>query len=592
VRSDGAFRTIAAAFWGGFWFGLGVGALIAATTIAANLSAFPPASLWRILAAAVQCTILHGFLISTALAVLAATAVAGGALVGRTPSPRSGGLRERVPGAGRILSGRPVHLVVAAAVFASLWLTDRAALRQAAAPPAGARKNLVLVVVDALRADHLGCYGYTRPTSPNLDALAMRATLFERAFTQYPATGPSFGSLFTGKYPRKHGLSAMDPRSWLGGSFNRTLAEVLSEQGYRTGAIITGSLTRSSGLARGFDTVFEEFPHYGTYDVRSPWQVLRSRLPISRAYVHLRMILDPKIVVSEAERWIAKRGREPFFLFVHLYDTHSPYDPPRRWADLFDPAYGGRYPVFRERDLRAIAQHRAPLAPRDLEHLKALYDAEVRSADESIGRLLRMLGDLGLLEDTIVVVTADHGEELYEHGTLEHGHIFNTNLRVPLLIFAPGVGGMRRIGQPVELIDILPTVLHLLGVPPPPHIDGRPLSLDGDRAFPGHVDSYAFSEAACGPVSREQAHCLVAVQDERWKLVMDKSAERMDLFDLANDPLEHRNVAVQHPEVASRLEARLRDWDAAQPNLEALRGDVKGERREIRDRLRALGYIQ
>jgi len=161
-------------------------------------------------------------------------------------------------------------------------------------------KNIVLIIVDALRSDRLGCYGYGRPTTTVIDDFARKSVLYENAVVQYPATGPSFGSLFTSKYPRRHGLSGMDPRLWLGGTFNLTLAEILKGNGYTTGAVMTGSLTRSSGLARGFDYLFEEMPRYDTYYVHSYRKTLRSKLTITKQLISLSLWLDPKTIVTKA----------------------------------------------------------------------------------------------------------------------------------------------------------------------------------------------------------------------------------------------------------------------------------------------------
>ncbi|MGH7897182.1 MAG: sulfatase [Candidatus Binatia bacterium] len=579
MRSERAERVspVTVAVWAGFHGGFLLGAVSVALTLASASSVLPAAGGWRLLAAAVQGALLHGFLLSAAMAIVAAAVVAAATLAGAHPG--------RVFVALPMLSGSPSRLLIAASLFVALLLADRL-LTPGADPPSGA-KNLVLIVVDALRADRLGCYGYPRPTSPNIDALAERSVVFERAVAQYPATGPSFGSLFTGKYPRRHGLSAMDPRLWLGGTFNLTLAEILAAHGYRTGAIITGSLTRQSGLARGFQTLFEEMPRYETYDVRSPWQVLRSRLPIVRAYVDLQRRLDPRLVVTKAERWIERQRSGPFFLFLHLYDTHAPYDPPADYVRLFDRDYAGRFTSFRERDLRAIARGEISLEARDLERLGARYDAEVRSADESVGRILAKLRELGLTDRTIVALTADHGEELYEHGVLEHGHIFNTNLLVPLLLSVPG-SEARRISGPVELIDVPPTLLALLEIPSPADIDGRAIALDPENR--AEASATAFAEAGCGPVAGSA--CRISVQDLRWKLTIDKQTSTVALFDLQSDPLELRDVATENAAVARRLETMLRHWDAAQPDLAASRQRVGERNPEIERRLRALGYVE
>lgn len=453
--------------------------------------------------------------------------------------------------------------------------------------------NLVLIVVDALRADRLGCYGHSRPTSPHLDALCREALVFDRAVVQFPATGPSFGSLFTGKYPRRHGLSAMDPRSWLGGQFNRTLAEVLSEHGYATAAMMTGSLTRSSGLARGFNEVLEEMPAYGLYDVRSPWQALRSRSRLGRTAFRARQSVAYHPVVDEALAWI-DRARRPYFVFVHLYDTHAPYDPPARHIEALDPGYHGPYRTLPAATLRRVRHGDLELDADAVRRLHNLYDAEVRTADESIGRIVDHLRRRGEIDDTILVVTADHGEELYDHGLVEHGYIYNTNLRVPLLVRLPGPAAARRFEAPFELIDLMPSLLEHLGVPVPEGIDGRALHLASPSATEPGIGSYAFSEADCAAGrGRGARDCWISVQNARWKLNLDVDTGSRQLFDLAADPYEQQDVAAAHPAVATRLLGRLQRWNQAQPDLEGLRQELDGAaREEVEKRLRSLGYIE
>lgn len=577
----------------GFYGGIVLGVDSAVSTIRSGDPAFAVFGFWNRVLMVTWAALFHAVVVSAGLALLAGLAIVGYRLLypptagtGETSPLPLGRLRPVV----EIVRVRPGHFLVAIALVAFLDSLDLTIVTSASPEPRTPRSaNLVLIVVDALRADRLGCYGYPRPTSPHIDALSRRGVTFERAIVQYPATGPSFGSLFTGKYPRKHGLSGMDPRLWLGGDFNRTLAEVLGAAGYHTGAIITGSLTRSSGLARGFFTLFEEMPAYGTYDVRSALETLRSRLPVMRAWVRWRRGRDPHLVVKEAERFV-ERAPQPFFLFLHLYDTHAPYDPPRQYLDLVRPE-AAAYPPLSSDELRTLAGREAPLTAEELHRLEALYDGEVRSADAAVGRLVGNLERIGLLDETVIVLTSDHGEELYDHGKLEHGHIFNTNLRVPLIVVppSPAAAGVR-VDSPVELIDVLPTLLTMVDLAVPDGIDGRPLPLDGAGAAEGE-EAYAFAEADCGPRGKA---CLVSVQDRRWKLTLDREAGALTLFDLERDPLERVDVAAENPEVADRLEKALRKWDSSQPDLAALRQRYQGVEvsEEIRERLRQLGYIE
>ncbi len=582
MRADSTVtRPLLVAFEAGFYPGLILGAFNAVTTISAGDGALHAWGFWSRVAVVVWAAAVHGLILGAALALVAAVLLAIRLVWRRNAKAGAPRPHPRVQRLAPILILAGLLLVLEGV---DAWIVRRG-------EGSNERLNVVLIVVDALRADRLGCYGYPLPTSPHIDTLAGSGVVFERAVVQYPATGPSFGSLFTGKYPRKHGLSGMDPRLWLGGDFNQTLAEILSAHGYETGGVITGSLTRSSGLARGFHELFEEMPAYGTYDVRSPLQTLRSRLPIARDWVRRRLAADPKLVTSEAERWLDRKRDARFFLFVHLYDTHAPYDPAREYLE---PVHSGGpvYPPLFSEELRALEERAEALSPAEIQRVSALYDGEVRSADASVGRIVAQLDRLGLRQKTVIVVTADHGEELYDHGKLEHGHIFNTNLLVPLIISAPGhTQPGTRIDSPVELIDLMPTLLATLGISVPNGADGRALSLDAGGAV--QAESHAFSEADCGPAADAKA-CLIAVQDRHWKLIVDRTQGTRQLFDLERDPLERTDSLDQNRQVAEQLEAALRKWDSSQPDLALLQKKYEGVEisEEIRERLRQLGYIE
>ncbi len=570
-----AIAVIAAGFWLGLLPGMATGSWQGLRVVRAQSHIFDDFSAAAMAAALAQAGLLYGLALGLAAGVVAALAL---------PVLRRLRWQPPIP--------LPRTLVVAGATTAILGLPAVTLdLPAGDGAPRDGRPNLVLIAVDALRSDRLGCYGYDRPTSPHLDALCERAIVFEQAVVQYPATGPSFGSMFTAKYPRRHGLSAMDPRAWIGGEFNRTLAEILAREGYATAAVMTGSITRSSGLARGFAEVFEELPAHALHNVDSAWPALRSRLPPARAWVRWRRRRDRDIVVTEAERWLARVGERPFFLFLHLYQPHSPYNPPPEHLALFDPDYQGPHRKIGSGLLQPVRAGRRALEPPEVERLKALYDAEVRAADTAIGRFLAALDRAGLRDESIVVVTADHGEELYEHGVVEHGHIYNTNLLVPLILDPPGLSpAVRRVAGPVELLDLMPTLLDLLGVPIPEGIDGQLLPLDGEPA--SSLESHAFAEADCQSFGGRAGDCWLSIQSARFKLDHNLTRGETRLFDLAADPLESADVAALHPEVVAELEARLLAWNATQPDLPALRQELsESGRREIEKRLRALGYL-
>jgi arylsulfatase len=418
----------------------------------------------------------------------------------------------------------------------------------------------VLVSIDTLRADMLGCYGYARPTSPALDALAARGVLFERAFSPAPWTLPAHTSLLTGLQPSRHGVVSHGVALAAG---IPTLAEVLEARGFFTAGIVNShNLGDRYGLHRG----------YASYDY-----VLEQERRVA-----------PSQVEALALRWLERDPPEPFFLFLHFYDVHSDYRALPRYGRLFARAYDG--PVDGStQQLRRVRRGELELGPGAAGRLADLYAAGIRQMDDGLARLLASLDEHGLLDDTLLVVTSDHGEEFLEHGGVLHGRTqFDEVLRVPLVLSGPGLPRGRRVSEPVSLIDVLPTVLALLGVPAPEDLDGldlRPLWTGGasaalrDRAF--------FGEADHGNQPDDRTR---SVRRGRFKLILDRPTGESRLYDLVADPRETRDVSAEHPVEAAALRRELDDHlerttprtpPVPLPDLE--RDDV--------ERLRALGYL-
>ncbi len=303
-------------------------------------------------------------------------------------------------------------------------------------PADGSRPNLLLITLDSTRADHLGCYGYPLPTSPVIDGVARGGVLFTDAISQIPLTGPSHATMMTGLHPHEHGAVRngvpLPDRA-------RTLAERLGEAGYRTAAFLSGWTLRArlSGLDQGFDLYDDSMRD-------------RYRLVNTQRFAHQ--------VTPEALDWLRRREDGPFFLWVHYFDPHAPYV---------------RRPALLE-DLDAREERRA----RRLPSRTLKYDSEIRHMDGQIGRLLSALRDLDLERDTLVVIAADHGESLGEHGYVGHGRfLYEEIVRVPLIISWPGrIPAGIAIGTPVALLDLTPTILALMGLPAPEYASGLDLS--------------------------------------------------------------------------------------------------------------------
>lgn len=481
-----------------------------------------------------------------------------------------------------------------------------------AGPPAEPRPNVVLFFIDTLRADHLGCYAYRRPTSPRLDSLAARGTLFEAAMAQADYSLPSYATLFTSLYPGAHGVTGPGTSIPPGAT---TLAEIFSARGYHTGAFSGGiHLQPGFGFARGFE-VFGTTPRRGSL-------------------FH---------TVPAALQWLEGVAHEPFFLFVQGYDCHLPYTVPLGYSELYDPAYDGvvhqpgflaldtlegldglaydplvpaafrtfpdrqtmgwrsrrrrLVPGFEQdlsRDLvrqwvppepeapgleqsaksgpesetvtasqsRTALPARLPhwrrqLASADVAHLVAHYDGAVTYADTWLGIFVESLRQRGLLENTLLIVAGDHGEELGERGRFGHGRLHLDELRVPLVVAGPGVEPARRVTDTVGLIDLAPTLLELCTTPPFHGHQGKSLApyLQAAAEPPRDPSRAAFCTSTRG----------VSIRSGRWHLsrrtgTANGEPASWSLHDAILDPAERSDLSAAHPEVAATLRSRLLDW--------------------------------
>lgn len=432
-------------------------------------------------------------------------------------------------------------------------------------PLDGAAKgyNLVLLTIDTLRADRLGAYGYAeRPTSPHLDAELAHGVVFEQAMAQRASTWPSLASLLSGLYPRAHGV---EENGYGFPDELPTLPKALHGAGYATAAFL-------SNMCQANHQGWDAFACAGGQDGKT---------------------------VARALEWVTARPKDrPFFLWVHLFGAHGPYYNGGGLAETLDPGYRG--PVGPKKwQLNRIMTERLALEPRDLRHLDALYDAAVIGSDRSSGRLLEGLFAQAPRERTLVVFSADHGEELYDHhGYVYHAcSVYQTTLHVPLAFVAPGLlpaGG--RVAPTVELIDVLPTVLDLLAVPRPNGLQGRSLlrylSRPGDAHGPGKP---AFSEYG--------STAIQTVLDGDLKLIVNPDGidpvcipdappghypiGQEELYDLAADPGEKENLASRRPAEVERLRALLAQRFGGIPR----RGGKQEVPAGLKEELKALGYV-
>ncbi len=384
--------------------------------------------------------------------------------------------------------------------------------------------NVMIIAVDTLRADHLGCYGYERDTSPHIDDLAAQGVLCERCVSSSPWTLPSFSTVFTSLYPTQHGAETV--HSTLRESFP-TLADILKEHGYATGAVVNApALKPAYGVDRGFD-------HYHMTPAEG-------------------RLADG--TTSDALAWLDTIGDHPFFAFVHYFDPHLSYSPPPPYEKKFTGDYAG--PIGDSFNLEGFSRVRdsmfvqmQDLSAADWGRIVALYDGEIAFTDKAIADLLRGLDERNLRDNTLIVFLSDHGEEFFEHGGFEHGHtMYEELLHVPLFFCLPGrLPEDVRLSRSVRLLDIAPTILDLLGIEPPPHYEGMSIgpllqgkgqTLDRGGALLPH--DVAYSEATMH--GREKK----SVTAYPWKLVHEMGTEEQMLFNLAEDPREMQNVIEAH----------------------------------------------
>ena len=408
------------------------------------------------------------------------------------------------------------------------------------APEKRALPNFVVISLDTLRADHVGVYGSREPTTPNLDRFAESAVAFRDAMTTFPSTTASHMSLFTGLYPSAHRVFEPGPRLKAKAP---TLPAILARNGYRTGAITeNGMLMRSVGFGRGFDTYLE----------------LRKPEPLD----------TPGFIaegVERAKEWLGRYGKERFFLFLHTYQVHAPYEPPEEY-DRF-------------RHAGTASQPR-----------RAAYAGEVLYTDHEVGRFLEFLDSSGLSDNTVVLITSDHGESFGEHGRLGHGSaLFEEELQVPLLLRAPGrsQAGLQ-VDTPVSLIDIAPTLLELAGIDAPGAMQGKSLV----RLTAGIDDEEVRDRALYAQRRLAGDRYVVAVRRGKEKWLAGPLDADANVVDLGTDPHE------KSPRTSEAIRSQANGLRAAyRAEGEALFASFGEDGApvhldpETRDRLRALGYV-
>jgi arylsulfatase A-like enzyme len=432
---------------------------------------------------------------------------------------------------------------------------------------ADSRPNVLLIVIDTLRWDHVGSYGAERDTTPALDRLAGDGVRFERAYAPSGWTNPSIATLFTGLHPSSHTVTSLDRRL---PDAVETLAEILAANGYATSGVVS---SRHIGPKHGFDQGFD------TFSTRE-----------ARGHEHAS---TQGVTLQAMEQLERLSATSPFLLFVHYLDPHYTYlrHPEIGFAAEAKGRLVGGEPIY------ALREWMDDMTDEELEFLKSVYDEEVRFTDDGIGQLLERLRQLGLEEETLIVVTADHGEEFLGHGWLGHTRtLYEELVRVPLIVRAPE-GSLRGavVREPVSLVALAATVLDVVGIDPADFpFQGRSLRSLLEGGEPRPTGEPVFFEVDFVPIREGrlvgESHKKAVIEDGRYKLIRDDATGALELYDLERDPDERNDLSSDEPETLARLrdllERSIADAAAArvEPELRSF------DQREV-ERLKALGYV-
>jgi len=408
--------------------------------------------------------------------------------------------------------------------------------------------NLILITVDTLRADHLGCYGYPFGKTPNLDRLAREGVLFSDMFASVPLTLPSHTTFLTGLFPSRHGVH--DNGAYRLAEDKTTIAEYLVEAGYRTAGFVSSfQLEKKYGLVQGFDEYDDKMPE--NFEIFDPRVKRGPKADVIRKTSNQRRADE---ITALTKEWLARGGSEPFFLWLHYFDPHEIYDPP--------PPYDRMFPSLAFPD--------------------SLYDGEITYLDHHIGELVRLLETHGMWDRTVVLMSADHGEGLGEHKEMYHDtFIYDSTLRIPFLMFGGGLPEEWRglVTEPVRSIDVVPTFLEFAGVDPASDVQGTSLvpfihgGENSDDWFT-YCESHSPTHNLCTK--------LAGIRTKEWKYI---EAPRPELYRVSEDPGETRNLIDRYTDKARVLREILAEQlpDEDLPRLEI---DA-----ETRAQLEAIGYV-
>ena len=471
---------------------------------------------------------------------------------------------------------------------ATLYIHTPTSLKKIVVKPnsrAEGKPNILLITMDTTRADHLSCYGYHKNTTPYLDKLAQEAVRFENVYAPSPWTLPSHASLFTGMYPDKHGAHCdveFMQSNWpvsLGEHYN-TLTEILADHGYKTAGVIGGPICkRLFGLGQGFEyyddnlvDVKKDIKYFTLFKALSRWISLRD--------VAARQGVDGRRVASQINKlvfsWLDKYFQAPFFLFINYFDAHASYLPPDE--------YFSRFMEDEDAKITESERHRRDTLAR--------YDGEISYLDYHLGKLFVRLKELKIYDNTMIIVTSDHGEFFGEHDFWGHGHeLYQEVIKVPLIIKYPSSHPRKGVYlDRVSLVDIVPTVLNLLNLPLPDGLQGITLFKDSSKVMSEIYRRY-YKVPRKGEIFARELKVLFLDNYKYIKEYAEESKGQGELYDIENDPRELNNLIDIMPEKAKEMEMKLMEWLPRDESPPSAQKTTKFDK-AIEENLKSLGYIQ
>jgi arylsulfatase A-like enzyme len=423
--------------------------------------------------------------------------------------------------------------------------------------------NIVLITIDTLRSDHCTPYGYGRDTTPLMSVLAQQGSLFENVYAPMPTTGPSHSTMFTSRYPISHGVIK---NGYVLADEELTIAEVLQKNGYSTAAVISSFAVNSKfGLKQGFQYYDEEFIGKDPSMRTTRWQGIEVEGLFDRR---------AKETTASAMKWLKAHEKDPFFLWVHYFDPHGPYDPPDRFKKKFESKMGSNEEPQKTYDV---------------------YDGEIGYADAEIEKIVEYLDQKGLDEDTLLIVTADHGEGLGQHNHMHHGlFLYEEAVRVPLVMRWPGkIPAGLRIKNRVELLDLSPTILDIAGVPAKnANYQGRSLKSMIQNPSIARQSRPIFFQRRLYETENYKGNVVkgekLGVLLDQWKYIEALKERSVELYDLSSDPGELTNVSREHPDQVKRLSTLIKEWR----NKYGKGTYDQSMSEEDIEALKSLGYVQ